>query len=159
LVNVLFVCLGNICRSPSAEGVFRALVEREGLSEAITCDSAGTGSWHIGKPPDARATEAAAGRGYDLSGFRARQASPRDFDDFDLVIAMDRSNHANLAAMAPAGREDRLRMMMSFAPDLAIDEVPDPYYGGGDGFERVLDMLEAASGGLLDHIRAERLTS
>lgn len=159
MVNVLFVCLGNICRSPSAEGVFRAMVEREGLGDEITCDSAGTSDWHIGNPPDERATEAAARRGYDLTPLRARQATSRDFEDFDIVIAMDRSNHAKLQALAPAGREDRLHMMTAFAPELAIDEVPDPYYGAGDGFERVLDMLEATSNGLLDHIRAKHLSA
>lgn len=158
-VNVLFVCLGNICRSPTAEGVFRALVEREGLADRIACDSAGTGAWHIGNPPDGRATEAAAGRGIDLSGLRARQAMPGDFERFDYVVAMDRSNADNLRRIAPDGFEDRIRLMMSFAPDLAIDEVPDPYYSAGDGFERVLDMIEAASGGLLAEILETRLTA
>lgn len=157
-IRVLFVCLGNICRSPTAEGVFRALVDREGLSDIITCDSAGTSDWHIGGPPDPRARQAAKGRGYDLEPLRARQATGRDFEDFDFVIAMDHSNHRNLAAIAPPGREDRLHMMLSFAPGLGIEEVPDPYYGEGDGFETVLDMLEAASTGLLDHIRNGRLS-
>lgn len=157
-VNVLFVCLGNICRSPTAEGVFRALVEREGYRGRIACDSAGTGAWHLGKPPDERAQAAAARRGYDLSGFRARQAEPGDFQRFDLVCAMDRSNLKNLRAIAPRDYAG-LGMMMAYAPDLGLDEVPDPYYGAGDGFERVLDMLEAASGGLLNHIVEERLTA
>ena len=157
-VQVLFVCLGNICRSPSAEGVFRALVEREGYRGQIACDSAGTGAWHIGKPPDSRAQAAALRRGYDLSGLRARQAEPGDFTRFDIVCAMDRENLRNLRAIAPRDFSG-LGLMMDWAPELALDEVPDPYYGGGDGFERVLDMLEAASGGLLDHIVAERLTA
>ncbi len=159
MVNVLFVCLGNICRSPTAEGVFRALVEREGYAGQIRCDSAGTRSWHIGSPPDGRATEAAARRGIDLTPLRARQTSARDFARFDYVIAMDRSNADNLRRMAPRGSEDRIRMMLSFAPDLGIDEVPDPYFGAGDGFERVLDMIEAASGGLLADIVETRLSA
>jgi len=159
MVNVLFVCLGNICRSPTAEGVFRALVEREGYAGRIACDSAGTGAWHIGNPPDGRATETAARRGVDLSGLRARQATPADFERFDYVVAMDRSNADNLRRLASRGFEDRVRLMMSFAPELAIDEVPDPYYGAGDGFERVLDMIEAASGGLLAEIVETRLTA
>ncbi|MEQ8667457.1 MAG: low molecular weight protein-tyrosine-phosphatase [Rhodospirillales bacterium] len=157
-VNVLFVCLGNICRSPTAEGVFRALVEREGYRGQIACDSAGTGAWHLGKPPDGRAQAAAARRGYDLSSLRARQAEPGDFARFDYVCAMDRSNLRNLQALAPRGYGG-LGLMMAYAPELAVDEVPDPYYGEGDGFERVLDLLEAASGGLLAHIVAEKLSA
>jgi protein-tyrosine phosphatase len=157
LVKVLFVCLGNICRSPTAEGVFSALVEREGLTEQISADSAGVGSWHIGNPPDRRATAAALQRGIDLSLQRARQVKVADFQRFDYVIAMDAENHSALGGLCPAGEEDRLHMFLQFAPGLGIDDVPDPYYGGGNGFEDVLDMVEAASSGLLADIRANHL--
>jgi protein-tyrosine phosphatase len=155
MIRVLFVCLGNICRSPSAQGVFESLIEAEGLSGVIGADSAGTAAYHIGEPPDARATAAAALRGIDLGPYRARQVMREDFHDFDLVLAMDRANHAAMARIVPEGREGRLRLFLDFAPEIAIDEVPDPYYGGEDGFERVLDMVEAASRGVLAHIRAE----
>lgn len=153
LVNVLFVCLGNICRSPTAEGVFRELVRREGLDGVIATDSAGTSGWHIGAPPDDRAQAAARRRGVDLSDLRGRQTRAQDFMDFDYLLAMDRRNHAALAQMAPKGREGRLHLFLAFAPELGLTEVPDPYYGDGNGFETVLDMIEAASQGLLDHIR------
>ena len=152
-VRVLFVCMGNICRSPTAEGVFRALVEREGLAERIRTDSAGTHAYHIGSPPDPRSQAAARKRGVDLSDLRGRQTKPHDFDAFDYLLAMDRDNHRNLLAIAPAGGEGKVRLFLEFAEGLNIREVPDPYYGGGDGFERVLDMIEAASQGFLDHIR------
>lgn len=157
MVNVLFVCLGNICRSPTAEGVFRTHVAQAGYADRITCDSAGTSDWHIGNPPHIPAIRASARRGYDLSTLRARQVVPADFEHFDMIIAMDRSNHDNLCESAPAGFENRLHMMMSFAPTTGFHEVPDPYYGGGEDFERVLDLLEVASRGLLDDIVAEHL--
>ena len=157
LVNVLFVCLGNICRSPTAEGVFRHLVRAEGLDSAIRTDSAGTSGWHVGEPPDGRAQEAARRRGIDLSDLRGRQSAASDFEDFDYVLAMDKRNYAALAQLAPRGREDRLHMFLSFAPGVRETEVPDPYYGGDAGFENVLDMIEAASRGLLDHILAHDL--
>ncbi|HBC07652.1 MAG TPA: phosphotyrosine protein phosphatase [Rhodospirillaceae bacterium] len=157
MVNVLFVCLGNICRSPTAEGVFRELVRREGLDAVIKTDSAGTSDWHIGEPPDPRAQDAAKHRGVDLSDLRCRQTRAQDFDDFDYVLAMDRRNHAALSVLMPKGRGDRLHMFLSFAPQLGLTEVPDPYYGAGDGFNQVLDMIEAASRGLLDHIRTTDL--
>ncbi|MDX1486020.1 MAG: low molecular weight protein-tyrosine-phosphatase [Alphaproteobacteria bacterium] len=155
MVRVLFVCLGNICRSPTAQGVFEGLVERQGLAHAVGADSAGTGSWHIGKPPDRRALEAARRRGIDLSRYRARQVVAEDFHRFDLVLAMDRDNHRALQRIAPGGPAARLGKFMDFAPAFSIDDVPDPYYGGVQGFETVLDMIEAGSRGLLDHIRAE----
>lgn len=157
MVNVLFVCLGNICRSPTAEGVFRDLVRREGLDAAIKTDSARTSDWHIGEPPDPRAQEAAKRRGVDLSDLRCRQTRAEDFEEFDYVLAMDRRNHAALSVLAPKGQGDRLHMFLSFAPQLGLTEVPDPYYGAGDGFDRVLDMIETASLGLLDHIRRVNL--
>jgi len=153
LVNVLFVCLGNICRSPSAEGVFRALVEHEGLAGRIAVDSAGTGDWHIGKHPDPRAQKAARRRGFDISGLHARQAGPEDFHRFDYVLAMDRENHADLAYFCPPGEDHRLALFLDFAPGIDLDDIPDPYYGGAEGFERMLDLIEIASRGLLAHIR------
>ena len=157
MVNVLFVCLGNICRSPTAEGVFRDLVRREGLDAVIKTDSAGTSGWHIGAPPDDRARDAARRRGIDLSDLRGRQTRAEDFARLDLSPLAPVRNHAALAQIAPKGREDRLHMFLSFAPGLGLTDVPDPYYGAGDGFETVLDMIEAASRGLLDHIRATDL--
>lgn len=157
MVKVLFVCLGNICRSPTAEGVFRAFVETAGLADRIGADSAGTSDWHIGEPPDRRGCEVAARRGYDLSAQRARQVSIADFDRFHYLIAMDRSNLAKLSAMAPPGTGDKLSLFLAFAPELGQHEVPDPYYGGPDGFDDVLDMIEAASKGLLDDIRSRHL--
>ncbi|MAO56999.1 MAG: phosphotyrosine protein phosphatase [Rhodospirillaceae bacterium] len=159
MVNVVFVCLGNICRSPSAEGVFRKLVRDEGLSDVITTDSSGTSGWHIGEAPDPRAQEAAQRRGIDISDLRGRKSAARDFRDFDYVLAMDRRNYADLSAIAPKGAEDRLHMFLSFAPHLGETEVPDPYYGGDQGFDDVLDMIEAASKGLLDHIRKTDLAT
>ena len=157
MIKVLFVCLGNICRSPTAEGVFRGLVERDGLSDQITVDSAGTGAYHVGESPDSRAQAAARGRGYDLSRQRARKATVADFRTFDYVLAMDRQNHDNLAALCPPGEEHRLHMMMDFAPGLGRREVPDPYYGGSGGFDLVLDLIEAAGKGLIEDIRAKHL--
>lgn len=157
MVGVVFVCLGNICRSPSAEGVFRSLVRSAGLAELITTDSAGTGAWHIGEPPDRRAQAAALSRGVDLSDLRGRQFEAADFERFDYVLAMDQSNRRDIARLCPPGRDDRLRMFLDFAPELGRREVPDPYYGGDGGFEEVLDMIEAASGGLLNDIRRNHL--
>ncbi len=153
MVKVLFVCLGNICRSPTAEGVFTALVDREGLTDLVSVDSAGTGDWHVGDQPDRRAQAAAKARGYDLSMQRARQIKEMDFWDFDYVIAMDSQNHSDLSMMAPTNAQDRIRMFLSFAPKEGITDVPDPYYGGANGFDHVLDLVEAASLGLLQEIR------
>jgi len=153
LVNVLFVCLGNICRSPSAEGIFRACVEREGLSDRIGVDSAGTGAWHIGKSPDPRARAAALRRGVNLSGLRARVARPEDFHRFDYVLAMDHENLTDLSRICPPGMEDRLSLFLDFAPVLGERQVPDPYYGGARGFEVMLDLIEDGSRELLAHIR------
>jgi len=155
MVNVLFVCLGNICRSPTAEGVFRDLVQREGLSDKIRTDSAGTHAYHIGEPPDGRAQAEAKRRGIDISGLRGRQARAKDFKDFDYVLAMDRSNHQNLLSICPLDMEERLSMFLDFAPDVERREVPDPYYEGG--FDSVYDMIEQAAQGLLADIRAKHL--
>ncbi|RLQ23085.1 low molecular weight phosphotyrosine protein phosphatase [Seongchinamella sediminis] len=152
VTRVLFVCLGNICRSPTAHGVFEAMVRARGLEQQIRVDSCGTGDWHIGHAPDKRATAEALGRGYDLSGLRARQVQVRDFHDFDYILAMDRQNLADLQAMCPAGFSGYLGLFLPFDPAASIAEVPDPYYGGDEGFTRVLDMVEAASEGLLREI-------
>lgn len=152
-IGVIFVCMGNICRSPTAEGVFLRHVEQAGLSDSIHVDSAGTHAYHIKEPPDVRAQRAAQSRGYDLSPLRARRVSAEDFDKFEYVVAMDYENHRNLQQICPPGLEDRLSLFLSFAPDSGVDEVPDPYYGGVKGFDRVLDLVEAASHGLLREIR------
>lgn len=149
-VSVVFVCLGNICRSPTAEGVFRERVRARGLEDMIHIDSAGTSDWHVGQAPDPRAIEAAAERGIDLSDLRGRQATPRDFSEFDYVIAMDNENYANLSRLANADQQHKLHLFLDFATDINETEVPDPYYGGG--FPHVLDLIENASQGLLDHI-------
>lgn len=152
-IHVLFVCMGNICRSPTAHGVFRRMVEEEGLAERIQVDSAGTHAYHIGKPPDERARATAIKRGFDLSDLRARQANAADFETFDYVLAMDRENYDILAGLCPRGYEERLSLFLDYAPELGIREVPDPYWGGEQGFELVFDMVEAAASGLLDDIK------
>ena len=156
MTRVLFVCLGNIYRSPTAEGVFRALVRAKGLEELIEIDSAGTGAWHIGHPPDPRAIARAARRGIDLSGLRARQVlAPEDFVRFDLLLAMDEDNLLTLQRMCPPHLANKLGLLMAYGSDPEVREVPDPYYGGEAGFERVLDLVEEACAGLLHHIRRE----
>ena len=145
--------MGNICRSPTAHGVFAALVERKGLGERIEIDSAGTHAYHVGEPPDARAQETALKRGVDLSEQRARRAQSEDFLEFDYIVAMDQDNYHSLSAICPEGLEDKIHMLMDFAPDYRTREVPDPYYGGAAGFDRVFDMVDAAAVGLLDEIR------
>lgn len=154
-VHVLFVCMGNICRSPTAHGVFRQLIRDEGLEEWIGIDSAGTHAYHIGKGPDARAQSTAESRGIDISDLRARRVMPEDFERYDYVIAMDYDNHEILAEMSPPHLRERLHLFMHFAPQLGETEVPDPYFGGQRGFERVFDMVEAASRGLLMDIRKQ----
>ncbi|AGA89382.1 protein-tyrosine-phosphatase [Thioflavicoccus mobilis 8321] len=152
-IKVLFVCMGNICRSPTAQGVFGKVVREAGFAERILIDSAGTHAYHVGEPPDPRAQKTARARGIDLGDLRARRALAEDFRAFDYVLAMDQDNYAHLARICPRGMEGKLRLFMEFAPELRIREVPDPYYGGGDGFERVFDMVEAAAEGLLAEIR------
>ncbi len=157
-IRVLFVCTGNICRSPTAEGVFRALTAARGLDGWIQSDSAGTHSYHVGEPPDSRSARAAAKRGYDLSSLRARKVSSQDFQDFDLVLAMDRGHHQILSHLCPPDQSHRLRLFMDFAAGWDEQDVPDPYYGEGDGFETVLNMIEDGANGLLDHLSATRAT-
>ncbi len=152
-MKILFVCLGNICRSPTAEGVFRAVAARELPQRVLTIDSAGTAGYHVGEPPDRRTCEAAARRGYDLSDLRARVVEPSDFDTFDLILAMDRQNLLALERRAPRHARGRLRLFLEFAPDRGTLEVPDPYYGGANGFEHVLDLVEAAAYGLCAALR------
>jgi protein-tyrosine phosphatase len=154
VTQVLFVCMGNICRSPTAEGVFRESVGRAGLAHAIRADSAGTGDWHVGSPPDRRAIQAARRRGYDLTALRARQVAPVDFARFAWILAMDRSNLRALEALRPTDFRGHLGLFLEFAPDLGVDEVPDPYYGGPEGFERVLDLTERACEGLVARVRS-----
>ncbi|MFN2309827.1 MAG: low molecular weight protein-tyrosine-phosphatase [Gammaproteobacteria bacterium] len=153
MVKVLFVCMGNICRSPTAQGVFESLVEREGLREHIRVDSAGTHAYHIGEPPDPRSQQAARRRGVELSAQRARKVGLADFLEFDYILAMDRSNYEDLKDICEPEHEQRLRLFMAFAPDSGMSDVPDPYYGGSQGFERVLDLIEQASEGLLAELR------
>ncbi len=152
--KVLFVCLGNICRSPTADGIFRNLVMREKLDQKIVVDSAGTGDWHIGKAPDARTVAAARQRGYDLSILRARQVNVNDFAGFDYVLAMDKSNLMDLQRMKPSTYTGHLGLFLEFGSRSDYREVPDPYYGGNEGFELVLDLVEDAAQGLLNHIRS-----
>lgn len=151
--GVLFVCTGNICRSPTAEGVFRALVEREGLTDQFLIDSAGTHGYHIGDPPDPRAIAHAARRGYDLSTLRARKVTREDFERFDLILACDNGHHGLLRRLADKAHHGRIAMFLDYAPELGFTEIPDPYYGGPDGFEHVLDIVERAAHGLLTALK------
>ena len=152
-VRILFVCLGNICRSPTAEGVLRALAARELPELPVEVDSAGTAGYHLGQPPDPRTCAAAARRGYQLAGLRARAVEAADFERFDLILAMDEENLAVLRRRAPAHTRERLRLFLEFAPEATTREVPDPYYGGPNGFEEVLDLVEDAARGLLSYLR------
>ncbi len=156
-VRVLFVCMGNICRSPTAQGIFEQLVEQSGLHELIRIDSAGTHAYHVGEPPDERATQAARRRGVDLSTQRARRVSEIDFHEFDYLIAMDQSNFGDLLASCPGEYRGKIRLLLDFAGEPGKSDVPDPYYGGGQGFERVLDLVEEGARGLLDEIRSKHL--
>ena len=158
-IQILFVCLGNICRSPTAEAVFRAIAARELADLELTIDSAGTAAYHIGEPPDRRTREAAARRGYDLSDLRARLVEAEDFERFDLILAMDQQNLRMLERRAPMPVRERIRLFLEYAPEAGETEVPDPYYGGANGFEHVLDLIEAASRGLCAALRSGEAVS
>ena len=154
MVRILMVCTGNICRSPMAKGVFQQMLEEAALADQVSVDSAGTHAYHLGSPPDERSRMAALRRGVDLSGIRARRIVTEDFESFDYVLAMDRDNYQTLQAYcgSPENRH-KIQMLMEYAPDLPDREVLDPYYGGVNGFERVMDLIEEASRGLLAHLR------
>jgi protein-tyrosine phosphatase len=152
--SVLFVCMGNICRSPTAEAVFRAALAQMGLEGQISADSAGIGDWHVGQTPDRRAMQAAQKRGYDMSKLRARQVTAGDFSRFGWILAMDVANLRALEALRPASYRGHLGLLLDIAPNAGVREVPDPYYGGSEGFERVLDLVELASAELLLRVRA-----
>jgi protein-tyrosine phosphatase len=156
-VKVLFVCTGNICRSPTAEGVFKRQVREAGLADRVLSDSAGTHDYHVGEAPDPRAQSAALRRGYDLSELCGRQVSRRDFSEFDYVLAMDEANLRQLKRLCPPEHAGKVKLLMEFARNAKVREVPDPYYGGARGFEEVLDMVEEASRGLLEQVR-ERIS-
>ena len=153
VARVLFVCMGNICRSPTAEGVFRDALRTRAPELDVQVDSAGTHAYHVGEPPDRRASRAAARRGIDLNGQRARRVTVTDFSAFDLVLAMDEDNYRILSSISPPEFRSRIRLFMEFAPEAGRNSVPDPYYGGSTGFEHVLDLVEEASLGLLAHLR------
>ena len=156
--NILFVCLGNICRSPTAQGVFETAVARAGMSDLIHIDSAATAAFHVGNPPDPRSIRAAAARGYDLSHQRARQVRIDDFYQFDYVLPMDRMNFGNLKALRPNDASSHLALFMEYSRLKQYGQVPDPYSGGEDGFELVLDLLEDAAQGLIHHLQTTRVT-
>lgn len=149
---VLMVCMANVCRSPTAEGVLRARLAAAGLDGRVQVDSAGTHAFHVGSKPDGRSQEHAARRGYDLSALRAREVEAQDFERFDLVLAMDWDNLALLEERCPPAQRHKLRRLMEFAPQAGSEVVPDPYYGDGAGFDHVLDLIEAACDGLVDHL-------
>jgi protein-tyrosine phosphatase len=153
-MRILFVCLGNICRSPTAEGVARELARREAPHLALHFDSAGTADYHVGDPPDARSITAALARGYDISSLRARQLQRDDFEQFDLLLAMDEENLGNIRRLAPASHAHRARLFLDYAGDSGLSSVPDPYYGDASGFERVIDLAEQGVRGLLRDISA-----
>ena len=155
MVRVLFVCMGNICRSPLAQGVFENVLQREGLEDEVSVDSAGTGTWHVGEPPDQRAQRSASSRGLDLSTQRARRIAPEDCETFDYVLTMDEENYRAVAALCRGSAV--VRPFLDFAKDTPEREVPDPFYGGPEGFEHVLDLVEEASEGLIEDIREHHL--
>lgn len=152
-VKVMFVCMGNICRSPSAEAVFHYMVQTSGLKEYVFVASSGTHGYHVGEPADARSHQAALDRGIDMSAHRAQHFKREHFEEYDYILVMDRANHEHVMKMCPNGAQEKIHYFMDFAPQLKVKEVPDPYFGGSDGFENVLDLIEAASAGLMSEIR------
>lgn len=154
-IRILFVCLGNICRSPLAEGIFRRHVDEAGLASRFQIRSAGTGGWHVGKAPDQRMCVTAQRRGVDISRQRARQLSASDLRDHDLVLAMDRENLANIRRLAGGGPVDHVLLFRDFDPSPDTGEVPDPYYGGDEGFVEVFEIVERTSRAILDHLRRD----
>lgn len=152
MINILFVCMGNICRSPSAEGFFARALEQSDFGDLVSIDSAGTHSYHVGHAPDARAVDTAQNFGVDISHLRARKVNAQDFHDFDLIIAMDRSNFEDLQSIQPPGSKAQLTMMMQYHPQAQPAEVPDPYYGGMDGFTYMCELLDLAAAGLLEEV-------
>jgi len=157
MFKVLFVCTGNICRSPTAEGVFRHIVRKAGLDEQMTVDSAGTDTYHVGEHPDPRSAQAARARGIEIGYLLSRQVRIADFDEFDLILAMDAGHLHQLTRMAPPGTGNRIRLFLNYAPGAPKREVPDPYYGEGYHFDEVLDLVEAGAEGLLADIRLNHL--
>lgn len=155
-ISILFVCMGNICRSPTAEGVFREKLKQTGLSDLVKIDSAGTHDYHIGRPPDNRAQDAAGKRGYDLSDLRGRQVNAEDFEAFDFILAMDKDNLTILTEQCPPHLQHKIRRLLSFSQRFTDLDVPDPYYGGKTGFDQVLDMVEDAAEGLIKQIKASQ---
>jgi len=151
-VGVLFVCMGNICRSPTAEGVFRAVAQRAGALRRLKIDSAGTHDFHVGEPPDSRAIDTALRRGYDIRKLRARQIAPRDYTRFQWILAMDRHNLREITHRKPRDFGGQIGLLLDEAPAIGVREVPDPYYGGPEGFERMLDLIEPASEALFARI-------
>lgn len=158
MIKVLFVCMGNICRSPTAEVVLRQMIKNNKLGHIVEVDSAGTHGYHVGEAPDSRTQRAALVRGYNLSQLRARKVARQDIDYFDLILAMDKSNLDNLRRMAPPEAHERIKLFMDYAKNFEDDEVPDPYYGLGHGFDLVLDMVEDAAQGLVDEIKRKVAT-
>ena len=156
MIRVLFICLGNICRSPLAQGVFENVLRREELEEEVFVDSAGTGSWHVGHPPDERAQRSAGLRGLDISAQRARRVTPEDCQNFDYLLTMDEENYRAVADLCPGG-STVVRPFLDYAPNRTETKVPDPFYGGSEGFEHVLNLVEEASEGLLEDIRKRHL--
>jgi protein-tyrosine phosphatase len=155
MIKILFVCMGNICRSPTAQGVFQRLIEQTGLINEIKIDSAGTHAYHVGNPPDPRAQAVALRRGIDLSTMRARRVARSDFEKYDYILAMDQDNLSALRMVCPPEHSYKLSLFLEYAPGLRVRDVPDPYYGGATGFEQVLDLVEIASEGLLRHLRQQ----
>ena len=153
MIKVLFVCMGNICRSPTAQGVFQRALDTSGLADRVEVDSAGTHAYHVGSQPDDRSQEAALQRGIDLSDQQARVFEREDFEAFDYVLAMDEDNFHHLMRHCPADQQDKVRLFLEFSGNSAVREVPDPYYGGDSGFEHVLDLIEVAADGLIMEIR------